>query len=163
MTKSIPNTTLKSIRLRDNGAYRADKAVRSLRNTQAFVFKEDIVMDIKEIGRLGEDMVADYLRKKGCIIVKQNYRTRFGEIDVIAEDKEHIIFTEVKTRSENYAVSGAEAVDSGKRRRILLAALDFNRKLKVELQPRFDVAEVTVSERTDGTKSFSLNYIKDAF
>lgn len=120
-------------------------------------------MNIKEIGRLGENMVADYLRKKGCIIVKQNYRTRFGEIDVIAEDKEHIIFTEVKTRSEKYAVSGAEAVDSGKRRRILLAALDFNRKLKVELQPRFDVAEVTVFEKADGTKSFSLNYIKDAF
>lgn len=119
--------------------------------------------DIKTIGKIGENMVADYLRKKGCIIVKQNYRTRFGEIDVIAEDKEHIIFTEVKTRSENYAVSGAEAVDSGKRRRILLAALDFNRKLKVELQPRFDVAEVTVSKKADGTKSFSLNYIKDAF
>ena len=64
-----------------------------------------------ELGNQGEEMVANYLRKEGYVIIKRNWRDKFGEIDVIAENKTHIIFVEVKTRSENPIVSGTAAVD----------------------------------------------------
>lgn len=48
-------------------------------------------MNIGSKGRLGEEAVVKYLREKGYIIVKRNYSTRFGEIDVIAENETHII------------------------------------------------------------------------
>ena len=120
-------------------------------------------MEKSRIGKIGEDLVADYVRKKGMLVFKRNYRTKFGEIDVIAEDKEHIIFIEVKTRDENYMVSGAEAVDKAKQRRIRLSASVFMNKLPIKLEPRFDVAEVVISKGEGGVRKYNLKYIEDAF
>ncbi|MBQ8648678.1 MAG: YraN family protein [Clostridia bacterium] len=119
-------------------------------------------MNIGSKGRLGEEAVVKYLREKGYIIVKRNYSTRFGEIDVIAENETHIIFTEVKFRSEDAFVSGAEAVDAFKQRRLRATAADFLSKLHLELQPRFDVAEVTESVE-NGQRKLKLKYMEDAF
>lgn len=120
-------------------------------------------MEKSVLGKIGEDLVADYVRKKGMLVFRQNYRTKFGEIDVIAEDETHIIFIEVKTRDENYVVSGAEAVDKEKQRRIRMSAALFMQKMPVDMEPRFDVAEVIVKNLADGKKGYSLNYIEDAF
>ncbi len=116
-----------------------------------------------ETGKTGERMVAEYMRSKGLAVIRQNYHSRFGEIDIIAESAEYIIFTEVKTRRENSIVSPAEAVDASKRRRIMLTAEDFLSKFETELQPRFDVAEVTVYRKKGGGDGYRLNYIKNAF
>lgn len=116
------------------------------------------------IGKAGEDFVAEYLRKNGYIIIKRNWRDgRYGEIDIVAENKEYIVFTEVKTRSENAVVSGAEAVDLHKQRRIKNASQIFMRKLRTNLPFRFDVAEVTVVFEKEGKFKFKINYIKNAF
>lgn len=112
---------------------------------------------------MGEDLVAEYLRQNGYIIVKRNWRDRFGEIDVIAEDNEHILFVEVKTRTDNSLVGGAEAVDRKKAERIRKTANLFLNRLHRELAPRFDVAEVTVYLREDSTIGYKLNYIPSAF
>ncbi|MBQ2136147.1 MAG: YraN family protein [Clostridia bacterium] len=120
-------------------------------------------MEKSVLGKIGEDLVADYVREKGMLVFRRNYRTKFGEIDVIAEDDTHIIFIEVKTRDENYMVSGAEAVDKAKQRRIRMSAALFMQKLPVKMEPRFDVAEVTVKTYDCGKKGYSLNYIEDAF
>ena len=116
-----------------------------------------------KLGQLGEDLVAKYLRQQGAIIVKRNWKDRFGEIDVIAEDKEHIIFVEVKTRTEGALVSGIEAVDRRKAERIRKTALSFVHRLQMDLTPRFDVAEVTVFSKKDGSVGYKLNYIISAF
>ncbi len=116
----------------------------------------------KELGKRGEEIVCEYVRKKGMLVFRQNYRTRFGEIDVIAEDDTHIIFIEVKTREENSLVSGIEAVDSAKRRRIVKSAQYFMNRLPVKLPVRFDVAEIIVKYE-NGKRKFSLKYIEDAF
>lgn len=120
-------------------------------------------MNIGNTGSTGERLTAEFLRKNGFVIVKRNYHCRYGEIDIIAENKEYIIFTEVKTRREDSLVSPAEAVDVHKQRRIILTAEDFLSKYETELQPRFDVAEVTVFKKTDGTDGYKLHYIKNAF
>ena len=120
-------------------------------------------MNIGVTGKNGEDMVANYLRKNGWSIVKRNYQCRYGEIDIIAENKQYIIFVEVKTRKENSMVSALEAVDSAKQQRIMLTAQDYISKAESYLQPRFDVAAVTVKEKPDGSKGYSLKYIENAF
>ncbi len=120
-------------------------------------------MNIGATGKSGEDRTASFLRKRGCAIIKRNYQCRFGEIDIIAETKEYIIFVEVKTRKENSIYAPSEAVDSHKQRRIMLTAEDFLSKFPCSLQPRFDIAEVITKERADGSITYSLNYIENAF
>ena len=120
-------------------------------------------MNIGKTGGMGESLTAEFLRKNGVVIVKRNYHCRYGEIDIIAENKEYIIFTEVKTRREDSLVSPAEAVDARKQRRIILTAEDFLSKYETELQPRFDVAEVTVFKKSDGSDGYKLHYIINAF
>ena len=120
-------------------------------------------MNIGVTGKSGEDLVANYLRKNGWSIVKRNYQCRYGEIDIIAENEQYIIFVEVKTRKENSMVSAFEAVDSTKQQKIMLTVQDYMSKVETSLQPRFDVAGVTVKERKDGSKGYALNYIENAF
>jgi len=120
-------------------------------------------MNIGVIGKSGEDRVAAFLRKNGFSVIKRNYQCRFGEIDIIAQNSEYIIFVEVKTRNKDFLVSPAEAVDSAKQKRIMLTAEDYISNTFCDLQPRFDVAEVIVSKGDDGRISFNLNYIENAF
>jgi len=121
-------------------------------------------MNLGETGKKGESMVAQFLRKNGCAVIKRNFSCRFGEVDIIARAGKLLLFVEVKTRTENALVSGTDAVDDKKQNRIRLAAENYLSKTESDgLQPRFDVAEVTVYEKEDGTKGYKLNYIKNAF
>lgn len=113
----------------------------------------------QDIGNRGEQLVADYIRKKGYIISARNFRTKYGEIDVIAENDDEILFIEVKTRSDRAAVRPYEYVNLSKQRKIFITADIYLRNNGFGLQPRFDVAEVLVSK----TGVMSLNYIENAF
>ena len=119
-------------------------------------------MNIGATGKSGEDRVATFLRKNGWSVIKRNYQCRFGEIDIIADNDEYIIFVEVKTRKQNSLVSPAESVTYKKQQRVRLTAEDYLSKTLCEKQPRFDVAEVIVSTTAEGIK-YHLNYIKNAF
>ena len=74
-----------------------------------------------------------------------------------------MLFVEVKTRKANSMVSGVQAVDAFKQKRILLTANDYIAKTESEKQPRFDIAEVTVYNKEDGNLGYRLNYIENAF
>lgn len=116
------------------------------------------------VGKAGEDFVAQYLKSKGYIIIKRNWRdSRYGEIDIVAENRECIAFVEVKTRKKDALVSGLEAVDLHKQQRIKNASQTFMRRLRTNLPFRLDVAEVTVISEKDGRFQFGLNYIENAF
>lgn len=116
------------------------------------------------VGKAGEDFVATYLKSKGYIILKRNWRdSRYGEIDIVAENKEFIVFVEVKTRAKNALVSGAEAVDFNKQQRTKNASQTFMRRLRTNLPQRIDVAEVYIVDEKDGKFKFELNYIENAF
>ena len=116
-----------------------------------------------EIGRIGEEKVADYLKTKGYIILKRNYKDRYGEVDIIAQNEENIVFVEVKTRNKNAIVSGFEAVDLKKQRLIKNEAVMFTKRYKTQLSPRIDVAEVTHSTDEKGKEIWKLNYLKNAY
>ncbi len=111
------------------------------------------------IGNSGEAFVAEHLKKKGYIISARNYRCRFGEIDIIVENDDEILFVEVKTRAENSRVRPYEYVNGPKQQRIITTANIYLEHNGFGLKPRFDVAEVFVS--VDG--KMTLNYFENAF
>lgn len=94
------------------------------------------------LGRYGEAAAAEYLRKKGCRILGMNYRTRLGEIDVIAADRRYVMFVEVKLRKSAAFAEAREFVTGAKRRRLAAAAEEWLQANPQTLQPRFDVIEI---------------------
>ena len=80
-------------------------------------------MDKQAKGRLGEDAVCAELIKRGHRIIERNFRKSFGEIDIISMYDRFIVFTEVKTRQTRSMVSGVEAVNYAKRKKIIIFAM----------------------------------------
>lgn len=120
-------------------------------------------MNIGKTGAEGEKRVANFLRKKGFAIIKRNYTCRYGEVDIIAENDEYILFVEVKTRKTGSMVSGVDAVNAYKQRRITLTANDYIVKTECRKQPRFDIAEVTTFIKADNTTGYRLHYIENVW
>ena len=96
----------------------------------------------KLLGAWGEAQTADYLRRNGYKILAANYRTRFGEIDLIAQKDGILAFVEVKTRKFGVNVRPSEQVTPKKLERIRLAGLSYLAETDCRLPVRFDVAEV---------------------
>ena len=109
----------------------------------------------KLLGKRGEKLVEEYLKKQGCKILKRNYRTPFGEADLIVQDGEEVAFVEVKTRTTDAYGRPAEAVGRDKQHRYRQIAECYWLKSGTEPNARFDVAEVYA----DG----EIEYIKNAF
>ena len=92
------------------------------------------------LGNRGEREAARFLRKRGYRILVRGYRTRRGEIDLIARDGDTLVFVEVKTRRTGQP---AEAVTPEKQRRLALAGLEFVKKYGLRGQrARFDVIAI---------------------
>lgn len=109
----------------------------------------------KVLGKKGERLVEEYLKKQGCKILKRNYKTPFGEADIIAEDKDEIVFVEVKARTTDRFGTPREAVGKDKQRRYYQIAKCYWLQTGSEPNARFDVAEVY----GDG----AIEYYKNAF
>lgn len=112
-------------------------------------------------GAMGEAFAAKQLEADGYIILERNYRTRYGEVDLIAERDGILAFVEVKTRAQNSWYRPAAAVTLTKQRRLILAAMQFLQEYAGGGQPRFDVFEVVTSPR-DGAVT-DWEHLKGAF
>lgn len=113
----------------------------------------------RQTGNRGEDAVCAYLEQQGAEILCRNFTVRGGEIDIIAQQGDCLLFVEVKTRHPDALVSGAAAVDARKQRLILRTAQQYLLKNPIDLQPRFDVAEVEYS----GSFVRHIEYLESAF
>jgi len=109
----------------------------------------------QEEGRKGEEKAAMTLKKAGYTIIEKNFRTRFGEIDIIAEEKGCLVFVEVKKRNTPNFGDPFNAINARKRQHLIKSALfymkshgSFNRKV------RFDVV---------GIEGNTVKIIKNAF
>lgn len=98
--------------------------------------------DTQLLGRFGEAAAAEFLRKRGYEILGMNYRTRLGEIDIIAADGRYVVFAEVKLRRSGDFARAREFVTPAKQRRIMAAAQGWLQSNGDGRQPRFDVIEV---------------------
>lgn len=114
------------------------------------------------LGKWGEALVAEDLRKKGWVIQGAGYRCRMGEIDLIATRGKLIAFTEVKLRKDDAYGAAREAVTVRKQGRLRAAAQLYLQKHPTALQPRFDVAEVYAPQGFDTPKP-TITYIENAF
>ena len=99
----------------------------------------------KELGRRGEDAAARFLERRGYDIVARNWTCFAGEADIVARDRQAVVFVEVKTRSNTEKGLPSEAVDAGKRRRYeRIAALFLQGFDVVDVPVRFDVVSIVV-------------------
>ena len=116
-------------------------------------------MNNKHLGDRGESYAEDYLRRQGYRILTRNYRTKIGEIDLIAEDQDTLVFIEVKTRSSVRYGMPAEAVNYKKRQKITQTAYWYlHAQHRENAICRFDVLEVyAVGDR------WGVHQIKNAF
>lgn len=113
-------------------------------------------------GAWGEALAAEYLRKKHYKIVAAGYHCRFGEIDLIAQDRKYLVFVEVKLRKSGNFAQAREFVDSGKQDRIRITASVYLSEHPTRLQPRFDVIEIYAPRGTE-TVDPEINHLEDAF
>ena len=114
------------------------------------------------LGRWGESVAAQELRRRGYTIVAAGWHCRFGEIDLIATNEKYIAFTEVKLRADARFAMAREFVDARKQQRLRTAAQMYLATHPTDLQPRFDVVEVYAPEGMQ-TKSPQINVLENAF
>ncbi len=112
-------------------------------------------------GKIGEAYVRRLLQEKGYRILESNFHSRYGEIDIIAEDGKYVVFVEVKTRAPGSLVRPLESVTASKRKKIIRTALCYLSAHPTRLQPRFDTAGLTTDRA--GKTVQSVEYIENSF
>lgn len=117
-------------------------------------------MKINKSGVWGEIFAARYLRDNGYKIITGNFRSRLGEIDIVAQKGKYMCFVEVKTRGKDYLYEAKEAVDFSKQERLISTSKLFMKAYPNSKQPRFDVCEVYLD---DEYKPLKINYLENAF
>ncbi|GDX40335.1 UPF0102 protein [Armatimonadota bacterium] len=104
-------------------------------------------MSLRKLGQVGEALAQNYLKQHNCTVITTNYRSRFGEIDIIAKEEDCYVFVEVKTRSSKRFGSPLEAVTFRKRQRLWLTAQDWVGKHNLGVEEpafRFDVLSIII-------------------
>lgn len=120
-----------------------------------------------DLGRLGEDLAAERLKKEGYRIVRRNYRNPFGEIDIIAKDGKTLCFVEVRTRTKEWHGHPFESISEAKQRKLIRAAQGYLMRATegsakqdaLDTDARFDAVAVTPDE----AGGYSVELIKNAF
>ena len=111
------------------------------------------------LGKKGEDLAADYLIKAGYRILFRNWKWGKHEIDLIAENKDFIVFAEVKTRTDDYQMHPVTAVTTEKQKSIIYAADGYLQKFNINnKEGRFDVIVIIKTG-----ESFQIDHIEGAF
>jgi len=115
----------------------------------------------RDSGKFGEEIAERFLVSEGYEIIARNFKTRYGEIDLIAEEKGILVFVEVKARrSEEFGMPG-DKVDRNKQRRISRMAVAYVHENNIrDRDCRFDIVEIHLGE---GKQVLSVNLIRDAF
>lgn len=115
----------------------------------------------KLFGDRGERVAARFLRRRGFRILSRQWWTRWGEFDLIALDRDTIVFIEVKTRRDIRGGHPSEAVDRAKQRRMTRQALVYLKKhRRLESRARFDVVALVWP---DGARHPRIDHLPNAF
>ena len=116
-------------------------------------------MQKKELGKEGEEIAIRFLKKNGYKIIERNYVCKMGEMDIIAREKDTLVFVEVKTRTSTAFGPPQLAVNSAKQMQLSKVALYFLKEKQLEdTNARFDVVAILL-----GPKGKEIELIKDAF
>lgn len=111
-------------------------------------------------GNYGEEIAKEYLKGKKYILLEENFNCKSGEIDIIAKDKDELVFIEVKTREFGKNVRPIEAINRCKLNRIVKTAKYYAFINEVEEQNmRFDAVEVILKNKT----IIEINHVKNIY
>jgi len=117
------------------------------------------MLNNRQFGREGESIAVDHLKKNGYKILQQNYRIKLGEIDIIAKDRDSIVFIEVKTRRTTRYGEPKWAITPRKKKKISMVALWYLKETnQSHSRARFDVVAIRTVGATD-----EIEIIKNAF
>lgn len=111
-----------------------------------------------QLGKEGERIAQLYLLNKGHVLLENNWRIGKLEVDLITDDGEKIVFTEVKTRATEIFGKPEQAVDEDKQNAIINAADIYLRRLGLDVEVQFDIISIVLNDNE--TK---INHIQDAF
>lgn len=118
-----------------------------------------MTMARQQLGLRGEELAASELQRRGYVLVERRYRSRFGEIDIIAKDGATVVFVEVKTKTDSRFGDPAEMVTAQKQRRLVSMAEEYAAGHQLHATPcRFDVVAVDASMAPP-----KITIYKDAF
>ena len=113
----------------------------------------------KALGKKGEEIALQFLKKKGYRIIEKNYVCKMGEMDIIAKEKDTLAFIEVKTRTSTTFGPPQLAVNFQKQMQLSKVALYFLKEKGIEeIKARFDVVAILLGPRGEG-----IELIRDAF
>jgi putative endonuclease len=122
----------------------------------------------RRLGAIGEDEAAAHLERRGHAILDRNFRTRYGELDIVSATRSHLVFCEVKTRTvggRSGPATALEAVGPAKRRRLRLMSREWFRVRgsgheRFPSRIRFDAIGVVLDA---GRQLVALDHVEDAF
>ena len=113
----------------------------------------------QRFGRQSEELAVNQLKKLGYKIIERNYRTKLGEIDIIAKDGRSLVFVEVKARHSHRFGHPKLAVTIKKQKKISMAALSYLKSTnQLNCKARFDVVAITA-----GNKHPQIEIVRNAF
>ena len=110
------------------------------------------------IGKIGENIAKNYLIQKGFKILNTNFHSIYGEVDIICENFEYILFVEVKTKTDHNFLSAFERVNISKQKKLIKTIEVYFSENDISKQPRIDVIEVILK-----TDKFIVNHFQNAF
>jgi putative endonuclease len=117
-----------------------------------------------ELGKQGETIACNYLRKLGYTILSTNWRYKHEEVDIIAKQQNDLIFVEVKTRTLSEHSDPTDTITKGKMRHLVDAAEEYVTSRNLDVESRFDVITVVVGTSNNNQKTNpKIEHIKDAF
>ena len=119
----------------------------------------------REQGEYTESLACQYLEEKGFKLLKRNFNCRFGEIDLIMQDNDNLVFVEVRYRRSTNFGSGAESITANKQSKLIKTASAYlQQHAKLNKHPaRFDVVSITDSIETNNIKNIEFDWIENAF
>ena len=110
------------------------------------------------LGKKGEDLATDHLKRSGYKLLSRNWKYGKHEIDIIAQNKDVIVFAEVKTRSDDFQMHPITAITTEKQKSIIWAAEGYIKRFNIDKNSRFDV--ITIIKKGE---QFEIDHIEDAF
>jgi putative endonuclease len=114
---------------------------------------------MKTLGSKGEDLAIKFLKKQGYTILKRNYKTPLGEVDIIAREGNTLVFIEVKTRTDLSFGYPFESVNERKKHKLKNLALLYMKQQGKEVSVRFDVLSIFYTDK--GREQ--IEHLRDAF
>ena len=98
-----------------------------------------------ETGKIGEEIAKEYLKKKGFKILEQNYKTKYGEIDLVCQDKKTLVIVEVRTKKGENFGTPEQSLDKKKLRKLWFNAQSYTARKKIKTPCRIDAVCIVLS------------------